>query len=69
MSMSVLLVLPLANFAHGSSRVNELHFKAINFAKAIKGKCQLSNSDRFVGHVNFTQEDGSVIQRLQVKIF
>ena len=30
-------------------------------------KCQINNSDRFVGHVNFTSEDGSMYRGIQVK--
>ena len=98
MFMSAFLAISLVNIIHGSNRFSEPHFKAINFAKAVKGrkldgnvikelgmtseascqfecvketaclsynflsvqgKCQLSYLDRFVGHVNFTQENGS----------
>ena len=30
-------------------------------------KCQLSNSDRFVGYMNFTREDGAMYRGIQVK--
>ena len=32
----------------------------------IQGKCQLSNSDRFVGHLNFTKEEGVLYRGIQV---
>ena len=31
-------------------------------------KCQLSDSDRFVGHGNFTSEDGAMYRGIQVKL-
>ena len=31
-------------------------------------KCQLSDSDRFVGHENFTSEDGAMYRGIQVKL-
>ena len=47
--------------------VKEARCLSYNFL-SIQGKCQLSNSDRFVGHVNFTQEDGALYRGIQVKI-
>ena len=48
--------------------VKETRCLSYNFL-SIQGKCQLSNSDRFVGHVNFTQDDGALYRGIQVKMF
>ena len=47
--------------------VKETRCLSYNFL-SIQGKCQLSNSDRFVGHMNLTQDDGALYRGIQVKI-
>ncbi len=47
--------------------VKETRCLSYNF-HSIQGKCQLSDSDRFVGHLNFTKEDGALYRGIQVKI-
>ena len=46
--------------------VKETGCLSYNFLSA-QGKCQLSYLDRFVGHVNFTQENGALYRRIQVR--
>ena len=48
--------------------VKETRCLSYNFL-SMQGKCQLSNSDRFVGHEKFTQEDGALYRGIQVKMF
>ncbi|XP_078357593.1 ficolin-2-like isoform X1 [Oculina patagonica] len=44
--------------------VKETRCLSYNF-HSIQGKCQLSDSDRFVGHVNFTKVDGALYSGIQ----
>ncbi|XP_078355281.1 microfibril-associated glycoprotein 4-like [Oculina patagonica] len=44
--------------------VKETRCLSYNF-HSIQGKCQLSDSDRFVGHVNFKKEDGALYRGIQ----